>query len=82
MVYKVLNRRTHLIEEIFDVTFYDLFVENYSQTHVTSHIMECDMRSSDKPTQQINVKIDFDSFFGPPEVALYVDVILTPEALI
>lgn len=43
-----------------DVTFDDLSVRNSSQTHVTFHIIECDAPSSDKPTQQVIIKIEFE----------------------
>ena len=82
ITYKVLNRRTRSIEEIFDVTFDDLFVRNSSKNHVITHIMENDTPSSGGPIQQIVVHIDFDSLFGPPGVVLDADVLRTTEALV
>lgn len=48
-----MNRRTRLIEESFDVTFDDFFVQKFLQNHVTTHIMDIDTPSLDKHVQQI-----------------------------
>lgn len=82
ITYKVLNRRTCLIEENFDVTFNDLFFRNPSQIHTTSHIVESDIPYSIQPIQQVIVNIDFESLFGLPEIALDADVILLTEPLL
>ena len=59
--YRVLNRRTRVLEESFDVTFDDNFVRNSGPTHVTTHIMESDAPSPGSPNSQIIYKVDSES---------------------
>ena len=67
---RVLNRQTCEIEESFDVIFNDIFVQNSSPTHVTTHIMESDAPPDGSPNSQIIHEADFESLFEPLETAL------------
>ena len=68
--YRVLNRRTQVIEESFDVTFDDNFVRNSGPTHVTTHIIESDAPPPECPNIQVIHEVEFETLFGPSETAL------------
>ena len=68
--YRVLNRRTRVIEESFDVTFDDNFIQNSSPTHVITHIMESDAPTPGCPNSQTILEVDFETLFGLSKTAL------------
>jgi len=62
VAYRVLNRRTRVIEESFDVTFDDHHLRHDQNNNYVTFILESDIPEGHGP---VNMGvIDYDSLFG------------------
>ena len=67
VAYRVLNRRTRVIEESFDISFDDLKIRKPVDNSSVTFILESDIPEGYGPVV-IN-EVDYDSLFGPVESA-------------
>ena len=65
--FRVLNRRTQVIEENIDVSFEDHYIRNTEYKHVTTHIMESDAPPPGSPDIQVIYDVDIADLFCPIE---------------
>ncbi|KAI3691358.1 hypothetical protein L2E82_49702 [Cichorium intybus] len=76
VAYRVLNRRTHVIEESFDIEFDDQYLWR-KQAQGILYVMEANIPVGHQPIQTI--EIDYDLLFDPRETATHAKVIHSPE---
>ncbi|KAI3518357.1 hypothetical protein L1887_06990 [Cichorium endivia] len=74
----VLNRRTRVIEESFDIEFDDQYLCR-KQAQGILYVMEADIPVGHQPIQTI--EIDYDLLFDPRETATHAEDIHSPEAI-
>ena len=75
VAYRVLNRRTRVIEESFDVTFDDHHLRHDQNKNNVTFILESDIPEGHGP---VNMGvIDYDSLFGLLETALDSETFLS-----
>ncbi|KAI3503824.1 hypothetical protein L1887_32277 [Cichorium endivia] len=78
VAYRVLNRRTRVIEESFDVEFDDQYYWRKKNQGII-YVMENDVPVGHRPIHTIEV--DYDLLFDPLEIAKDAEVIRSPEAI-
>lgn len=67
VAYRVLNRRTRVVEESFDISFDDLRVRKPFDNSSVTFILESDIPEG---YGQVKIaEIDYDTLFGPTETA-------------
>ncbi|KAL4570004.1 hypothetical protein LXL04_025653 [Taraxacum kok-saghyz] len=66
--YRVLNRRTRVIEESFDISFDDFHIRKPTVSTSVTFILESDIPEGYGPVAI--PEIDYDTLFGPTETAL------------
>ncbi|KAI3510739.1 hypothetical protein L1887_17872 [Cichorium endivia] len=78
VAYRVLNRRTRVIEESFDIEFDDQYHWRKKNQGIL-YVMEYDFPLGHRPIH--TVEIDYDLLFDPPEITTNAEVIHSPEAI-
>ena len=67
VAYRVLNRRTRVIEESFDVSFDDFHIRKPVDNSTVTFILESDIPEGYGPV--IITEVDYETLFGPTETA-------------
>ena len=70
--YRVLNRRTRVIEESFDISFDDFHIRKPTNVTSVTFILESDIPEGYGPVAL--PEIDYDTLFGPTETALNSEI--------
>ncbi|KAI3510673.1 hypothetical protein L1887_17805 [Cichorium endivia] len=78
VAYRVLNKRTRVIEESFDIEFDDQYQSRKKNQDIL-YVMENDVPVGHRPIH--TVEIDYDLLFDPSETAKEAEVIHSPDAI-
>ncbi|KAI3510751.1 hypothetical protein L1887_17885 [Cichorium endivia] len=78
VAYRVLNKRTRVIEESFDIEFDDQYQWRKKNQDIL-YVMENDVPVGHRPIH--TVEIDYDLLFDPPETAKDAEVVHSPDAI-
>lgn len=66
----VLNIRTRLIKESFNITFDHNFIQNSKPTYAKTHVTESNASSPGSPNSQVIHEVDFESLFRLVEITI------------
>lgn len=80
--YRVLNQRTWIIEESFDITLDDKFIQNSEPNHVTPHIMGSNAPPPSSPNCQTTFEFDFENLCWPIQTALHSESRSRPPSIL
>ncbi|KAI3493168.1 hypothetical protein L1887_42158 [Cichorium endivia] len=78
VAYRVLNKRTRVIEESFDIEFDDQYQWRKKNQDIL-YVMENDVPVGHRPIH--TVEVDYDLLFDPSETAKEAEVVHSPDAI-